>query len=238
MRKILRTKDFVEFAEDPNKQQGRHTVPVKRVFVVTAKHIIQPKRLTQIVEFRYAFRISRGDRVEWHVMKLTGVELGQRLHLCRNDRVDVAAVEIDDRMSDEGLKEAAGRTQELGFSEVDSSKFPGKSILQAQPGDDVLVIGYPRGLFDTFNKLPILKTGVLNTPIAMRFDGLDAFLLDFKYYPGSSGSLIISKPSRLAYDKDGRLESNTVPQYLFLGVYQEEQVRNDVAPESADLGLG
>jgi hypothetical protein len=102
----------------------------------------------------------------------------------------------------------------------------------------VLVIGYPRGFFDTFNKLPILKTGVLNPPIAMRFDGLDAFLLDFKYYPGSSGSLIISKPSRLAYDKDGRLESNTVPQYLFLGVYQEEQVRNDVAPESADLGLG
>jgi len=171
-------------------------------------------------------------------MKLTGVELGQRLHLCRNDRVDVAAVEIDDRMSDEGLKEAAGRTQELGFSEVDSSKFPGKSILQAQPGDDVLVIGYPRGFFDTFNKLPILKTAVLNTPIAMRFDGLEAFLLDFKYYSGSSGSLIISKPSRLAYDKDGRLESNTVPQYLFLGVYQEEQVRNDVAPESADLGLG
>jgi hypothetical protein len=102
----------------------------------------------------------------------------------------------------------------------------------------VLVIGYPRGFFDTFNKLLILKTGVLNTSIGIRFDGLDAFLLDFKYYPGSSGSLIISKPSRLAYDKDGRLESNTVPQYLFLGVYQEEQVRNDVAPESADLGLG
>lgn len=84
----------------------------------------------------------------------------------------------------------------------------------------------------------MLKTGLLNTPIGLHFNGLDAFLLDFKYYAGSSGSLIISKPSRVAVDKDGRLQTSSTPDYVFLGVYQGEEVWNDTAAESADLGLG
>jgi hypothetical protein len=38
--------------------------------------------------------------------------------------------------------------------------------------DDVIVIGYPNGIYDQFNKLPILETGLLNTPIGMHFDGI------------------------------------------------------------------
>lgn len=229
---------YFEYAKDDGKQQGPHWVAVEHMYVVTARHVIQPKRLEQLSEFRYALRESSGDHVNWHVMKLTAKELGQRLHLCRNERADVAVVEVGDTISAETVRLVAEKAQLLNFSGVSSTKFPGKSVLQAQPGDDVLVIGYPKGIFDRFNKLPVLKTGVLNTPIGTHFNGLDAFLLDFKYYAGSSGSLIISKPTRLAYDKDGRLEGSTTPQYLFLGVYQGEQVWNDITSESADLGLG
>jgi len=229
---------YFEFAKDDGKQQGPHWVGIEHTYVVTARHIIQPNRLKQLTEFRYALRVSSDGHVDWHVMKLTRKELGQRLHLCRNEKADVAVVEVGDTLNAETVRLIADKAQLLSFNGVSSDTFPGKSILQAQPGDDVLVIGYPKGIFDTFNKLPVLKTGVLNTPIGVHFNGLDAFLLDFKYYAGSSGSLIISKPTRLAYDKVGRLESSTVPQYLFLGVYQGEQVWNDVTPESADLGLG
>lgn len=229
---------YFELEKEQTKIEGPHWTAVQHMYVVTAKHVIQPDRLAQLKEFRYALRESSGDRVKWHIMSLDRASLGRRLHLCRSESADVAVVEIGDLIRPEMSKAIAEKAQLLSFNGVNSSEFPGASILKVQPGDDVLVIGYPKGFFDTFNKLPVLKTGVLNTPLGLHFNGLDAFLLDFKYYAGSSGSLIISKPTRLAYDAAGLLQTNTAPQYLFLGVYQGEEVWNDIAPESADLGLG
>ena len=223
--------------DDPNRKEP-HWVHVDRIYVVTAKHIIQPKRLNDIVDFSFALRVTTGDHVDWHIIKLDGAEVGRRLHVCHNERVDVAVVDVSDRINADGKKLLSQGSKLLAFNGPTSQQFPANSILKPQPGDDVLVIGYPKGIYDTFNKLPILKTGVLNTPMGEHFNGLDAFLLDFRYYDGSSGSLVISKPSRLAYDKDGRLETSAEPQYVFLGVYQGEEVWNDVIPQTADLGLG
>jgi hypothetical protein len=229
---------YVELAPDDKKGQGPHWAAITNIYVVTAKHVIQPKRLKEVVSFTFALRLGKGDHVEWDRVQLNSTELGSRLHLCRNESVDVAVVEVTDKMTAEMKKLINERTQVLSYNGVNSDKFPGKSVLQVQPGDDVIVIGYPMGFFDTFNKLPVLKTGLLNTPIGMRFNGLDAFLLDFRYYEGSSGSLIISKPSRIAVTKEGLLQTNSQPDYIFLGVYQGEEVWNDALAESADLGLG
>lgn len=229
---------YFVFGPDDDAKKEPHWVSIQHTYVVTAKHVIQVKRLKQIAEFRYALRVSSGDHVDWHVMKLDKTQLGQRLHVCQKEQVDVAVVEVTGEISAEMKALLAERAQILAFGGLSSHQMPGQSILQAQPGDDVIVIGYPKGIFDTVNKLPILKIGLLNTPIGMHFNGLDAFLLDFKYYEGSSGSLIISRPTHIAYDKEGRLQSNITAQYLFLGVYQGEEVWNDVSPESADLGLG
>jgi len=72
----------------------------------------------------------------------------------------------------------------------------------------------------------------------MHFNGLDAFLFDFKYYEGSSGSLIISKPTRIAFDEKSRLVSSESRQYAFLGVHQGDYYERDIVPLQADLGLG
>jgi len=229
---------YFVYGPDDGKQEGPHWVSIQHIYVVTGKHVVQPKRLKDITEFRYALRVSSGDHVDWHVMKLDRTELGHRLHICQKEQVDVAVVDVSDRITAETMAFLTERAHILAFNGLSSLQFPGRSVLQAQPGDDVIVIGYPKGIFDTFNKLPILKTGLLNTPIGMHFNGLDAFLLDFRYYDGSSGSLIISRPTHIAYDKEGRLEGSATAQYLFLGVYQGEEVWNDVSPESADLGLG
>jgi hypothetical protein len=230
---------YWELGEDPTpNDKTPHWISVSKIYVVTAKHVIQPSRMKEIKEFKYAIRIENQDHIDWHVMSITPSQLGKRLHICKNERVDVAVVEIDDLFNAEMKDLLQKRAQLLATAGVMSKEFPGTSVLNMQAGDDVLIIGYPKGFYDTFNKLPVFKTGLLNTPIGMHFNGLDAFLLDFKYYPGSSGSLIISRPTRLSYNKEGRMMSSTTPQYLFLGVYQGEEVWNDTSPESADLGLG
>jgi hypothetical protein len=222
---------YFQFAPDDTKSQGPHWVRVESMYVVTAK------RLKDVVKFTYAVRVNNEDRVIWHRMELSRTELGKRLHLCHNESVDVAVVDVTTEFNAEEKKLLHNRAQVLAVNGARSSLFPGASEIQVQPGDDVIVIGYPLGFFDTFNKLPVLKTGLLNTPIGLHFNGLDAFLLDFKYYEGSSGSLVISKPTRLTFDKDGRLESSNPPVYVFLGVYGGEEYWNDVVPERPDLGL-
>jgi V8-like Glu-specific endopeptidase len=54
--------------------------------------------------------------------------------------------------------------------------------------EDVTFIGYPSGLYDSKNYLPILRTGTTATPIGVDYEGAPAFLIDASVFPGSSGS--------------------------------------------------
>jgi hypothetical protein len=229
---------YFEFAPEVEKKEGPHWSTVTHMYVVTAKHVIQPERLDRIVTFSYAVRIGEGDHVAWHQLHLNKHELESRLHICKDKKIDVAVVDVSDQLTPEIKALLTQRAQVLGFRGTDSTQFPSNNKdLEIQPGDDVVVIGYPLGIYDVFNKLPILKTGLLNTPLGMHFNGMDAFLIDYKYYEGSSGSLIISKPTHFGL-RNGTLMSSVSRQYLFLGVYEGESYWNDVKPLSADLGLG
>lgn len=54
--------------------------------------------------------------------------------------------------------------------------------------EDVTFIGYPSGIFDRHNHLPVARTGVTATPISVDYEGVPAFLIDASVFPGSSGS--------------------------------------------------
>lgn len=54
--------------------------------------------------------------------------------------------------------------------------------------EDITFIGYPSGIYDIHNCLPIARRGVTATPISVNFRGVPAFLVDASVYPGSSGS--------------------------------------------------
>jgi hypothetical protein len=230
---------YFEFLPDDPTAKGPHWRSVKRFYLVTAKHVIQPKRLKDLVKMTFALRAGDEKVVSWLPIELSGGQLGRRLHLCRKDEVDVAVIDVTDDLTAEVKKPLGQRAQLLNFNGAHPEEFPGASPIEVQPGDDVIVIGYPLGFYDEFNKLPILKTGLLNTPIGLHFNGLDAFLIDFRYYEGSSGSLIISRPTHFSFGKDNNnLMFSVDRQYAFLGVYQGEWYWNGNEPLRADLGLG
>jgi S1-C subfamily serine protease len=54
--------------------------------------------------------------------------------------------------------------------------------------EDVLFVGYPSGVWDQVNLMPILRRGTTATPLALDFEGRKEFLIDAAVYPGSSGS--------------------------------------------------
>jgi hypothetical protein len=57
--------------------------------------------------------------------------------------------------------------------------------------EDVLFLGYPLGLVDTVNNVPIARQGVTATPWWMNYNGEPKFLIDASVFPGSSGSPVM-----------------------------------------------
>jgi hypothetical protein len=57
--------------------------------------------------------------------------------------------------------------------------------------EDVLMIGYPNGLWDSRNNLPIVRKGITATPPFIDFEGRAEFMIDCACFPGSSGSPVV-----------------------------------------------
>jgi hypothetical protein len=56
------------------------------------------------------------------------------------------------------------------------------------PTEDVLMIGYPNGLWDEVNLLPYFKKGMTATHPHIDYKGKEECVMDISVYPGSSGS--------------------------------------------------
>lgn len=54
--------------------------------------------------------------------------------------------------------------------------------------EDVTIVGYPDGIWDSYNNLPICRKGITATPIQYNFENSPKFLIDAAIYGGSSGS--------------------------------------------------
>jgi S1-C subfamily serine protease len=79
--------------------------------------------------------------------------------------------------------------------------------------EEVLFVGYPSGVWDQVNLMPILRRGTTATPIALDFEGRQEFLIDAAVYPGSSGSPVF------VYQSDAvRPMQSVSKKFLFAGV--------------------
>lgn len=54
--------------------------------------------------------------------------------------------------------------------------------------EEVVMIGYPNGIWDKVNNLPVIRRGITASHINNRWNGRDEFLIDVATFPGSSGS--------------------------------------------------
>ena len=101
--------------------------------------------------------------------------------------------------------------------------------------EDVTFIGYPNGLYDTENMLPIVRRGITATPIWNDFNNKKKFLIDAGVYPGSSGSPVFIFNEGSFSSGDG-ISLGT--RLIFVGKLSESVVRLDNNIPSYFLGLG
>lgn len=67
----------------------------------------------------------------------------------------------------------------------------------------VLFMGYPIGLMDEKNFIPIARRGITATPYTVDFNGLPVFLVDASVFPGSSGSPVLVLDEKTSFTRGG-----------------------------------
>ena len=58
--------------------------------------------------------------------------------------------------------------------------------------ENIVMIGYPTGIFDEANNLPVIRRGITASRIGLRYNERPEFLIDCACFPGSSGSPVFS----------------------------------------------
>ena len=75
---------------------------------------------------------------------------------------------------------------------LNDTLIPNKKILDTLTGlEDITMIGYPNGLWDEKNNMPIVRRGITATNPKNDYNGMPIVVIDCACFPGSSGSPVL-----------------------------------------------
>ena len=90
------------------------------------------------------------------------------------------------------ITEAQKRAVNFFQRSMGASLIPSdEKLLELMPAEEILMVGYPIGIWDSVNNLPVFRQGIAATHPGYRYNGRDEFLIDAACYPGSSGSPVL-----------------------------------------------
>ena len=104
--------------------------------------------------------------------------------------------------------------------------------------EEVVFVGYPNGIWDSTNNLPIFRRGITATPLAIDFEGKPQFLIDAAVHFGSSGSSVFLYNNGV-FAKRGSTPS-LGSRIAFLGILTKGFLRdqtNEVEPSNTSVSV-
>lgn len=162
------------------KIQEKYNVPV----LVTNKHVIQGAKTARLV-----FTVSgEGENPKYgELFSYTIGEIAQRFILHPSHDVDLCIMPMQPILEDALVR----YKKRLFVVNLDESLIPTKEILnKLSVMEDVIMVGYPNGLWDQTNNLPIIRRGITAVHPKFDYNGKTDIAVDMACFPGSSGSPI------------------------------------------------
>lgn len=220
----------------PNPGKKNTTRPIyEDVWLVTNRHtIFEDDNSFKLRSIKFHTRRIENRSIHWNNYELDMDYLSHELRLPQNQLIDIAIIKVTDKIKK--FHPPQNLSQDFGFFAISESllpESPENADQKVQSGDDVLVIGYPRGILIQENLYPIIKSSCISSKWGSYFDGFPCFIIDRRLVPGSSGSLVITKPTNFTMSNQSII-SHQVKQYICLGIYSAEPTPQFVG---TDTGL-
>jgi hypothetical protein len=186
------------------------------LFLVTTKHIVNGAKIG-----RFFFTLSDGqnprigERLDIQVQDFQNAWVGHP-----NPSIDIAAMP---------LVPVLARIQQQGkqpfFRSIPHTLVPSdEQLADLDALEEVVFVGYPSGMFDAKNLMPILRRGTTATPPQLDYEGKKVFLVDASVFPGSSGSPVLICNQGAYSTRQGIVIGTRV---LFLGVIAQVVIREE-----------
>lgn len=103
------------------------------------------------------------------------------------------------------------------FISLDKSIIPSDiQLKELSAVEDILMVGYPVGLWDEVNNYPLFRKGITASYLANDYNGKEEFLIDAACFPGSSGSPVFLSNIGNYVDKKGN--TNIATRFYLLGI--------------------
>lgn len=168
---------FFNFLED--EENNRH-VPV----VVTNKHVIKNAAKGKLIITKANEKGEPLDTQHFSVM-FDDFENFWRLHPQAD--VDLCAMPIAPF-----INEAEKKGDKLFYIPFTKDLLPTEKHKEELCAlEDILMIGYPNGIWDSVNNMPILRKGSTATNPMKDYNGKKEIMIDIAAFPGSSGSPVL-----------------------------------------------
>lgn len=165
---------FFRFLED--EATGSH-VPV----VITNKHVINGATKGRLIFTKANVNNEPLDTQHFEVY-LDNFETFWREH--PDENIDLCAMPIAPF-----LTEANKKGERLFYISLDKSILPtAQQLSDFSALEEILMVGYPNGIWDNVNNKPILRKGVTATHPNFDYCGKKEIMIDAACFPGSSGS--------------------------------------------------
>ncbi|HAL83299.1 MAG TPA: serine protease [Mucilaginibacter sp.] len=157
-------------------QPGDNYIPL----IITNKHVVHEMDTIAVV---ITEADKKGNRLNnYYTYQINNVGDGVVLH--PDPQVDLCAITLLPLIAD---LQAAGK--ELYAFYINKNIIPNENDLRHLDAiEDVLMIGYPNGLWDEVNNMPLVRKGLTATHPNVDYNGVAEFLIDASCFGGSSGS--------------------------------------------------
>jgi len=179
-------------------------------YLVTNKHVVQDKE-------KITIQFLQGNESGPILGKIIPYHIDDpEEHFITHKEYDLAILPMENIYKDLSKKQLF-----ISPSFISSSSLVDHRI---SPIEDVYFIGYPDGLWDAFNFLPILRKGVSATLLDIDYGGKKRFLIDANTIPGSSGSPVFVK--NISYEYDQFMEEIDYNEYYrFAGILSKRLIQ-------------
>lgn len=165
--------------------------------IVTNRHVLKDVSTLQVVFSAYDSQ-RRRIHESYQIQNVKEIVI---FHPDKN--TDLAVVPIISLL--EEFRNETGIAPEISY--LNHSLLPQpENISKMKTIEDVLVVGYPNGLWDKVNNQPLVRRGITASDYKVDFNGENKFIIDCSIFPGSSGSPVFMLIDGMWSDGSGTVE--------------------------------